>query len=56
MSSTLLAALATGAPAIAMMLALKPILAAMGASGETLEHAAQFLTIVLPSMPLMRRM
>lgn len=53
MSSTLLAALATGVPAIAMMLALKPILAAMGAGGETLEHAAQFLTIVLPSMPLM---
>lgn len=52
-SSTILSALFVGVPAVAMMLTVKPILATMGATGDTLDHGAQFLTIVLPSMPLM---
>jgi putative MATE family efflux protein len=52
-SATILSFAFVGVPAIVLMIFVRPVLSAMGASGEALEHGAQFLTIVLPSMPLM---
>lgn len=39
--------------AASILLGLKPILTLLGASGEALEYAESYITIILPSMPLL---
>jgi putative MATE family efflux protein len=52
-SSLLQAALFMTTPALLILIYLRPILSLMGARDETLDVAVQFMTIVLPAMPLM---